>query len=397
MRILIISSRYFPHHGGLERVVRELSSRLQQEGHAVSIVTNRYPNRLPKHETIDGIAVTRLRFLYPRLSYLQAGRVDLWLAGFVYFPFTLLELGLTVLRFKPAVANLHYLGNPSLHVWLLQRLLGFRLVVSLHGGDVDGEPYRNRFNRWLFRAVLSRAAAITTCSSTLMSQALTIAPEAASKMHVVYNGVHINLFSQACPYPHRRPYFVAVGQLAQHKGFDILLAAFAQVAAEAPQVDLLVAGHGSTRAQLETQAREAGFNGRVHFLGAVSHEQVASLMRGALAVVIPSRREPFGLVGIEALASGRAVIVSRVGGLIETLDGADVIWTTPDDSADVARALRQVLEDPSVVNTIKAENQRRAAKYSWERVAGQYMALYTPASGDFATSSRPSASASPHA
>jgi glycogen synthase len=396
MRILIVSSRYFPHHGGLERVVRELSSQLRQEGHAVTIVTNRFPNCLPKHETIDEIAVTRLPFLYPRLSYLQAGHVDLWLAGFVYFPLTLLELFLIVLRFKPAVVNLHYVGNPSLHVWLLQRLLGFRLVVSLHGGDVDGEPYRNRFNRWLFRAVLSGSAAVTTCSRALMSQALSLAPEVATRMQVVHNGVHIKLFSQAPPYAHPRPYIVAVGQLEQHKGFDVLLAAFAQVAAEASPVDLLIAGQGSQRAQLELKAREAGLNERVHFLGAVSHEQVASLMHGALAVVIPSRREPFGLVGIEALASGRAVIVSRVGGLVETLDGADVVWTTPGDSADVARALRPMLENPEDVNTIKAENRRRAAEYTWERVAGQYVALYTPASGDFPMSPRPSESASPH-
>jgi glycosyltransferase involved in cell wall biosynthesis len=397
LRILMIASRYFPHHGGLEMVVRELSSQLRQQGHTVAIVTNRYPNRLPKHETIDDIAITRLRFLYPRLGYLQAGRLDLWLAGFVYFPLTFLELFVIVLRFKPDAVNLHYLGSPSLHVWLLQRWLGVRLVVSLHGGDVDGEPYHSRFNRWLFLAVLSRAAAVTACSRTLMSQAVTIAPEAAPKMHVVYNGVHASLFSQGSPYPHPRPYIVAVGQLELHKGFDVLLAAFAQVAAAAPPVDLLIAGHGSTRAQLEAQTREAGVNERVHFLGAVTHEQVASLMRSALAVVIPSRRESFGLVGIEALASGRAVIVSRIGGLVETIDGADVIWTAPGDSADVARALRQVLENPEDMNTIKSENQRRAAEYSWERVAGQYMALYRPASGDFAMSSRPSASASPHA
>jgi glycosyltransferase involved in cell wall biosynthesis len=380
MRVLLIAARYFPHHGGLERVVRELSRQLRREGNAVTIVTNRNPNRLPKHESIDDIAITRLRFLYPRLSYLQAGRVDLWLAGFVYFPLTLLELCLIVLRFKPDAVNLHYLGNPSLHVWFLQRLLGFRLVVSLHGGDVDGEPYRNRFNRWLFRVVLSRAAAITACSRALMSQALSLAPEAESKMHVIYNGVHINLFSQARALSHPRPYIAAVGQLELHKGFDVLLAAFAQVAAEAPSVDLLVAGRGSQRAQLELHAREAGLGERVHFLGAVSHEQIASLMRGALAVVIPSRREPFGLVGLEALASGRAVIVSRTGGLIETLDGADVVWTTPGDSADLARALRRVLEYPNDVKTISAENQRCAAEYSWERVACEYMSLYTPAS-----------------
>ncbi|MBC7262132.1 MAG: glycosyltransferase, partial [Chloroflexi bacterium] len=302
-------------------MVREISGYLRSSGHNIAIVTNRYPRRLPRHDTIDGIPVTRLQFLYPQLAYLKAGRLDLWLAGFVYFPLTLLQLALILRAYKPDAVNLHYLGVPGFFVCILHRLFRFRLVVSLHGGDVDGEPHRSRFNCWLFRAVLARADAVTACSRALLDQALQLAPDIAPKARVIHNGVDVELFVTARPCPHPRPYFLAVGQLLRHKGFDDLIAAYARAQADLAGFDVLIAGDGPERQSLEAQAVAEKLNGRVHFLGAVTREQVASLMRGAAVIVIPSRREPFGIVALEAMASGRPIIATPVGGLVEALEG----------------------------------------------------------------------------
>jgi len=378
MRILIIPSRYLPHHGGVETTVREVSRQLVRSGHAVTIVTNRYPRRLPRHETLDGIPVTRLQFLYPQLAYLKAGRLDLWLAGFVYFPLTLLQLALLLRAGRPDAVNLHYLGGPSLFVWILHRLFRFPLIVSLHGGDVDGEPHRSRFNRWLFRAVLARADAVTACSRALLDQALQLAPDIAPKARVIHNGVDAELFATARPYAHPRPYILAVGQLLRHKGFDDLIAACAQ--ADLADFDLLIAGDGPERQSLQAQAAAEKLNGQVHFLGAASHDRVAALMRGAAAIVIPSRRESFGIVALEAMASGRPIIATPVGGLVEALEEACVSWVPADDSRKLAEVLiRVVLESD---DTPSARNQAKAREFAWQAIAGQYLSVFAQASAE---------------
>jgi len=377
MRILVVASCYLPHPGGLETVVHEVSKQWQLAGHAITIVTNRYPRTLPKREEIDNISVQRLHFLYPQLAYLESGRVDLWLAGWVYFPLTFVQLLILTLRFRPDVVNLHYLGSPGFFLWILHHLVRFRLVVSLHGGDVDGEPKRSRFKRWLFGALLGRAERVTTCSRALLDQAITLVPEITPKAHVIHNGVDVELFANARPYCYERPYLLGVGKLEHHKGFDVLLAAFAQVEQRFPEVDLLIAGDGHERAALQSQIQEVRLNGRVHLLGAVNREQVASLMRGSLAFVIPSRREPFGIVALEAMAAGRPIIATRAGGLTEALAGAEVVWTQPGDVDSLKDGLCVGIGKNNQSQATVERNQQLAAQFDWATIANRYITVFS--------------------
>ena len=376
MRIALIAARYLPNRGGLETVVHELAKQMQQAGHSLIIVTNRYPVRLPKFEPIDGIAVMRLHFLLPRLEYLKSRRFDLWLAGWLFCPLSLIELMVILRRFRPDIVNVQYLGIPAFFVWIVQGLLRFRLVVSLHGGDVDSEPYKNRFNRWLFNAVLRRADHITACSKTLLDLALTLAPSVKTKAQVIHNGVDVMEFINAMPYRYPRDYVVGIGQLVKHKGFDVLIAAFAQICATWPAVDLLLAGSGPENEALQQQIHTAQLDSRIHLLGTVDHNQVASLMRGSRAIVIPSRREPFGIVGLEAMAAGRPIIASRVDGLAEALKGAEVNWFTSDDLSDLAQKLTGVLKQSAAGDATHNANQTSVQNQSWHSVAERYLAVY---------------------
>jgi glycosyltransferase involved in cell wall biosynthesis len=378
MRILLVPALYTPHYGGAEIVVRKIAWQMHLAGHTVEIVTNRHPRHLPHREIIEGILVTRLYFLFPRWSYLISGRWDLWLGGMAFFPLTLLQFLFFILRFRPDVVNLHYLTDAGFFLWILRRLFRFRLIVSLHGGDVDGEPHKNHFNRWLFRAVLDCADGITACSQALLEQALVLEPTIAGKSQVIHNGVEASLFATAQPYNHPRPYLFGAGKLERHKGFDILVSAFAQVARKLPDIDLLVAGDGQEKEALQAQVHEAGLEARIQLLGRKSQDDVASLMRGAMLIVIPSRRESFGIVGLEAWASGIPIIAMRVGGLVEALEGADVTWIEPNDPANLANALLKLCQG-STGNPIRlAENQRKAQAFSWKTISEEYITIYAP-------------------
>jgi len=373
MRVLIVASRYLPHRGGVETVSSHLAQELVRKGHEVLVVAQRYPRRLPAREVIEGIQIRRLMFLYPRLSFLRQGRIDLAVASVWYLLSTTWVLHRIVHTFQPDVVNLHYLGSPGCFLNLAHSLSAFPWVVSLHGGDVDGEPYGSRHGRRLFETVTAKAKIVTACSKALAEEAVRLSGSLRSKLQVIHNGVDTRLFASAPPYRHPVPYFAAVGQLVEHKGFDLLIDAFADVATDSPGVDLIIAGDGACGAKLRDLARQRGVQGRVHFLGRVSETQVASLIAGSLFVAMPSRREPFGIVALEAMAAGHKVLAAHVGGVSEFVNPDYNRLVAPDRSS-WRQALAEALQERS--NGVSHANRAWAEQFRWDRVAARYVEAY---------------------
>ena len=377
MRILLVASGYRPHIGGLQTAVEQIASRLQACGQSVLVVTNRYPRSLPSREILNGIRVFRMLFLFPRLQQLRNARLDLFLAGLWYCPVTLLRLFLLINRYKPDVVNLHYVGSPTLFVLSLYLVRHFPLVVSLHGGDVDGEPLKNRFNRWMFCAITERAGVVTTCSDFLVRQATEYAPDIMRKCVVIRNGVDIELFSKAPAYKQDRPYLFCVGQLETHKGFDVAISAFAQLQNDFPVLDLLIGGIGSQERALARAAGRLGLGSKVKLLGRLDHSQIASYMRGSSAVLIPSRREPLGIVALEARTANSRIVASNVGGLVEALDGYPAWWVIPNSADELRRAIVSLLSG-QMPDTARVAPRRDShiEVLSWDQASEKYFNLY---------------------
>lgn len=377
MKILLVTSRYLPHHGGLATVVHHLAQEFRHSGHDVLIVANRYPRSLPVNETIGGVRVKRLLFLYPQSRFLRQRRFDLLLASPWYFWRTTCQLARVIRDHRPDVVNLHYLASPGLFLWLLQPWLRYPWVVSLHGGDVHGEPYHGDFNDWLFRAAVISADAITACSRRLADEAAQLAPIPPGRLHVIHNGVDCQRFARAAPFAHPRPYIAAVAQLVPHKGFDLLIHAFGDIACKFPDVDLLIAGDGACRGDLVTLISKRELTERVRLLGSVDENTVASLMTGCLFAAVPSRREAFGIVALEAMAAGRRVLATPVGGIPEFLPPG-INWMVAPERAAWAGALSDWLSlDHSRLDG--TANQARAQQLGWDQVAAQYLLAYSAA------------------
>ncbi|MCD4686902.1 MAG: glycosyltransferase family 4 protein [Anaerolineae bacterium] len=373
MRILMLTPTYSPRLGGVETVVRELSTQLQSSGHEVQIVTNRNPRSLPVYELIDGLPVHRLSFIYSHRYWLKTRRFDIWLAGLGYFPLTLFRLYRQIAAFQPDVAHLHYPSDIAHFVWLAWRALKFELVLTFHGGDVDGEPHKSAHALKRLHRILHVASQVTTCSDSLGRQLVEIAPQARTKTKAIPNGVHADVFVSAKPFPHSRRYIAGVGKLVPHKGFDQLVDAFIAIADLIPDTDLILAGDGVQRSVLEEKLHAHHLQSRAHFLGLVTRETVAQVMRGGSAVVIPSRREPYGIVGVEAMASARPILSSSVGGLPEALAGAQVHWIeNADDIAHALLAIQQQHEHPMHIEA----NRQLALTRDWSRVSQEYMQVY---------------------
>src|SRR5690606_1857236 len=146
--------------------------------------------------------------------------------------------------------------------------------------------------------------------------------------------------------PAGEPLLLFVGNLIPRKGVDILLQAAARLAQNNIPFHLLIGGQGPERPALEAWAAALGLAGRVTFAGPIPHQQVYNWFAAADVVVVPSRREPFGIVPLEAMGCGAVVVAADTGGLAENIrDGENGLLFSVEDEAALARQLQQLLAD----------------------------------------------------
>jgi glycosyltransferase involved in cell wall biosynthesis len=167
---------------------------------------------------------------------------------------------------------------------------------------------------------------------------------------------------------------LVLARLSRRKGVDVLLEAMAQLEGESAPATLWIAGDGPERAALE--ARSAGLGLRsVRFLG--HREDKAELLSACDVFVMPSRAEGLGVAALEAMAAGRPVLASRVGGLAEVVDDATGRLVPPEDPKALAGALAALVRDRSLRERLGAAGPARVrARHSPEHMADAYESLY---------------------
>jgi len=327
----------------------------------------------------------RLQFLKPSRQHLSNRRFDLFLAGFYSFPMTLWRIRHLVRSFQPDVLNVHFPDAQIPFVLALRESFDFRFVVSLHGHEVlrhfvfDPEErlgsLREDARVDALRAILTAADAVTACSNYLLEHAVMIDASVESKGQAIYNGIDLTRFENAPAYQHPRPYFLAYGRLTQKKGFDLLIKAFAELTDACRGYDLVIAGEGESGPDLERLVNDLGLENRVIFYGRASQPEVVSLLNGAEFVVVPSRREPFGIVALEAMAAGKLLLSTRVGGLPEFVKG-EANQLVPPTVEGLAQGLRIFLNRYEKGSLDGKQNRLRAEGYSWDRCVHQYVSVY---------------------
>ncbi|QBQ98385.1 glycosyltransferase family 4 protein [Paraburkholderia pallida] len=160
-----------------------------------------------------------------------------------------------------------------------------------------------------------------------------------------------------------RPFVLAVGSLNRHKNFQ-LVADAARLIRDA-RFDIVVVGGGDARVYGAANGVLPEF---VKHLGYVSDEALVSLYRRAACFVYPSRYEGFGLPPVEALALGCPVIASRLPSVVEACGDA-VLYTSPDDPAQLAALLERVTADAALRETLRARGRERTAALTWRATA----------------------------
>lgn len=193
---------------------------------------------------------------------------------------------------------------------------------------------------------------------------------------VIPNGVDLARFSPGATPPHRQRVLFA-GRLVPQKAVDVLMRAFGAVLRRHPAARLVIAGDGDQRLYLERLARFLGVRQHVDFLGWRSPDELSELYRSSMVTAVPSRYEPFGLVALEAMASGCPVVVGRVGGLVEIVeDDLSGFLVEPDDHLGLAGRLAALLSDRELAHATGTAARHRAEQFGWTTIARRTIDLY---------------------
>jgi glycosyltransferase involved in cell wall biosynthesis len=224
-----------------------------------------------------------------------------------------------------------------------------------------------------------------SCSDALAIDINNFVPDARSKTRTVRNGVDVDFVCSECSdvtrpddSTIRRPYVLNVGTFEHKKGQDVLVDAFARVAPDFPEVDLIIVGRdGATRAALLARIKELGLEGRVFCRVDVPHKQTLRFMRDAMVFVLPSRAEGLPIAILEAGALAIPVIASRVDGIPEVIDTQDRGWlVAPEDGNGLEEALRTLIKSEGLRMRLgHALHDHVRLNFSWRSAWQRYAAL----------------------
>ncbi|HKH91555.1 MAG TPA: glycosyltransferase [Gemmatimonadaceae bacterium] len=223
----------------------------------------------------------------------------------------------------------------------LARLLGVPLVVSEHMSPFPFDDMRGADGR-PFPDVLSPLTSAARVTAVSRAHAASIARYVDRPIDVFPNFIDGTRFA---PATHGRgePFrFLSVGHLVPQKGFDVLLRALAICHAGGDRFHLTIVGTGYEEEALRAIARELDLESSVAWLGAPDRAEMPEVYRGADAFVLASRHESFGVVVIEALASGLPVVATRCGGPEEIVTPECGVLAPPEDPGALAAAMREL-------------------------------------------------------
>lgn len=383
MRIILVPAYYLPKVGGVEIATANLAKELVSNGHQVSIVTTRYSLKLPRIQPINGITVFRLPFFFPH-TLINTGFLSIlklvlkWSLLPVFFSMVLIELIFIFQSKKPHIVNLHYIGANAFYILMLRKLIHFPLVVAIHGADIQRDAHKSGLAQWLIKKTLCEADKILVNSKSLLFEAEKLVPYITKKSIVVGNGVNLDEFVSSVKYKHPKSYILSVGRFVRKKGLDVLIQAFAAVVEVCPKLDLIIAGDGEELTRCKSLALQLGIDHKTFFVGTVDRKKVIELLIGCEIFVLPSRKEPFGIVILEAMAAGKPVIATNVGGVAEIVKHLESGFLVESESpAALAQAINLLLKDKTLRKRISHRGYRFVRNhFSWKKITEKYIKAY---------------------
>ncbi len=381
MNVLCLSYEYPPIGGGGSTTIHEVNRRLTNDVD-LEVLTTGFRGA-PAYEVLDGVPVSRL----------SAGRADRFVASFASMAAYALSATVNGIGRARAADLLHCYfvlptGIPAYH---LANFSGKPLVVTVFGGDLyDPTKYthvRRLLNSTLSRRILRRADAVTTISRDLQDRIRDVAGIEAELIHC---GVDTDAITPPKKKADRetlkeklrldpaKTHVLSVGRLIARKNYPLLIEAFAAIAAEHPDADLVIVGEGPQHAALTALAAKLGVADRVHLAGFVDADTLVDLYRAADVFAMASLHEGQCCTILEAMAAGAPVVATDAGGIPDSVVAEETgLLVPPGNTKAFAAALAALLADAKKRKKMgRASRERTVDVFDWQRIAGQTKILY---------------------
>lgn len=273
--------------------------------------------------------------------------------------------------FAPEIIHAHALGfNSEIGAFLKERL-GLPLVVTSHGGDASVPFERGRLET--MKRFADKADAVAAVSSSLVKKIRSCGT--GTPIVTILNGFRVqNLPTGRAD---RGCSLIQAGCLSRQKRVHVTVQALAQLRKRRPEVVLTLVGEGPERDALESLCREQGVFEAVRFTGQIPNAQVLEEMAKARFFVMPSVNEGFGIVYLEAMASGCVTIGTEGEGIADLIvSGKNGFLVPPDDPEAIVQAIEWCLEHPEEADAIAEQGRKDALGLTWKKNARQYVTLF---------------------
>lgn len=365
MKILEVSSAFPPSRGGVETAVSELSSRLAEKGHTVTVITS--TRGAPSRYSDNFVGKVRVIRMPERFHLFEAPLIP--------------QIALRALFCDYDVLHVHGMSPTITDLAVIVGKMRNKPVVVTYHNDAEStldwgiaKVAANVYARMAV-SVLAMADSIVCATRSYAASSLVL-KHLRGRFEVIPLGVDTRRFANTGSRPSdiMRKEVLFVGQLKEYKGVSVLIEAIGKLRESGCNVVLTVAGDGPSHAGLKAKTEALGLGGCVSFLGNVAEPALIDLYDSCDLVVLPSisRREAFGLVQLEATAAGKAVVASDIPGVSDVTRSIGGYLAKPNDADSLAFQIESALlakHDP-----LKAKEA--AATMSWERVTVQYEELF---------------------
>ena len=357
MKIVQVCPRFFPHIGGVETHVYEISKRLSKK-HEVCVYTTDPSRKLPKVELIDGIEVKRFRSFAPNESY--------------FFSPSLYS---TLKKESYDIIHAHlYHAFPAIEA-LFARSNGAKFIFNPYFHGRSHTSFRNiLFNFYhLIGKRIFQESDVIVCSSEyereILENFFTF-----KEIEIIPLGIDFSKFTKNIKRKQRIKTILYVGRLEKYKGIDHLVKAM-HLLRKDHDVNLKIIGGGPYRRDLEYLVKKLNLTNNVTFLGRKGMAEMADLYSKAEVLVSPSLHESFGLVLIEALKSGLAVLSTPVGEAPFLIRNNMILeLKIPPDSVDIANKLKNLIDNKTILNN--GINNKLLHRYSYDSISKKIEAIY---------------------
>ena len=272
----------------------------------------------------------------------------------------------------------HFLENGFIGA-RLKNIYEKPLVVTAHGYDVYDLPFKNRWYNSLAKLVLTEADQVITVSKSNAEKLLSLGVS-PNKLHIIPNGYDENLFKplpmskarEKLSLPQNKKILLSVGNLVDKKGHTYLISAMPLVLRKRKDVLLIIVGSGPLKELLQSMIKKYGLEDYVILAGGRRHEEIPLWINASDIFILPSLQEGFPTVIPEAMACGKPIVATNVGGLPEAINNDIGMLVKPASSRELALSILEALERKWNQEAILSY----ATRYSWRNIVGQIINVY---------------------